>query len=93
MAAGKAAGVPSREGKKLLTDFTKTIDDFKRTTDKLAHALEHESAARPTSTRSTCATRSSRRWPRCASWATSSRRSVPSDLWPLPTYREMLFIK
>ena len=25
--------------------------------------------------------------------AMRSRRSVPADLWPLPTYREMLFIK
>ena len=24
---------------------------------------------------------------------TSSRRIVADDLWPLPTYREMLFIK
>src|SRR5437763_404697 len=42
VAAVKAAGGRSAEGKKLLDTITKLTDDFKRRTDKLAKALEHE---------------------------------------------------
>ena len=43
--------------------------------------------------RSTCATRSSRRWTPSASAADELERIVADDLWPLPKYQEMLFIK
>ena len=42
VAAVKAAGGKSVEGKKLLDALTKLTDEFKRRTDKLAKALEHE---------------------------------------------------
>ena len=45
-----------------------------------------------TKPRTTC-TRSCRRcWP-CASVADDLEGIVADDLWPLPTYQEMLFIK
>ena len=43
--------------------------------------------------RSTCATRSSRRWTRVREVADRLERIVADDLWPLPKYWEMLFIK
>ena len=39
------------------------------------------------------ASTSSRRWPRCAQLGDKLETIVADDLWPLPTYREMLFIK
>jgi glutamine synthetase len=93
VAALKAAGVTSRESKKLLTDLTKTSDDLKRTADKLADALLHEgngSAHKHAKfMRDTVV-------PLMATLRESGDKietMTPSDLWPLPTYREMLFIK
>lgn len=54
VAAVKAAGGRSVEGKRTLGELTTLIDEFGRRTDKLA---------------------------------------IPHELWPLITYREMLFIK
>jgi glutamine synthetase len=91
--AAKGAGVVSRESKKLLTELAKLSDDFKRTTDKLADALEHEG---------TGSTLKHAKYMRdtIVPLMTTLREQgdkletiVPSDLWPLPTYREMLFIK
>jgi glutamine synthetase len=93
VAAGKSAGVVSREGKKMLTDLTKTTDDLKRTTDKLATALEHESAG---STHKHAKYMRDTIVPLMATLrelGDKLENAVPSDLWPLPTYREMLFIK
>jgi glutamine synthetase len=92
VAAGKAAGVVSAESKKLLTDFTKTIDAFRKTTDKLADALDHSGGSaekhakymRDTIVPTMNALREI---------GDKLETTVPSGLWPLPTYREMLFIK
>jgi glutamine synthetase len=93
VSATKAAGVTSREGKKLLVDLNKVVDEFKRTTDKLAVALEHEGAG---STYKHAKYMRDTIVPIMASLRELGDKieiSVPSDLWPLPTYREMLFIK
>jgi glutamine synthetase len=92
VAAVKAAGGVSKEGKKLLDKTTKLVDDFRLRTDKLAQALEahvggtekHAKYMRDTIVP-----------------AMNDLRDIgdqlevvmPSELWPLPTYREMLFIK
>ena len=93
VSAAKAAGVTSREGKKLLTDLSKATDDFKRTADKLAAALEHESAG---STHKHAKYMRDTVVPLMATLREIGDKLetiVPYDLWPLPTYREMLFIK
>ena len=92
VAAVKAAGGASVQGKKLLATYTKLVDQFKAQTDGWRRCST-TAAARPRSTRSTCATRSSRRWPSCARSATRSKCSRRTRPWPLPTYREMLFVK
>jgi len=92
VSAGKAAGVVSGEAKKLLTSFTKTIDAFRKSTDKLAAGLEHGGGSaekhakymRDTIVPAMAGLRE---------LGDAIETVVPSNTWPLPTYREMLFIK
>jgi glutamine synthetase len=92
VAAVKAAGGVARETKKLLTDLTKLVDEFRIRTNALARLLEHvgedaEKHARYFRDKIVPAMAALREI------GDSLETSVPHDLWPLPTYREMLFIK
>jgi glutamine synthetase len=92
VAATKAAGATSREGKKLLDGLTKLIDRFKAQADKLADALEHSS----TSTEKHAKYMRDTVVPAMATlreFGDQIELVVPHEIWPLPTYREMLFIK
>jgi glutamine synthetase len=93
VAAAKAGGVQSKEGKKLLAELVKTLDTLKLTSDKLSSALEHSSNG---------GTYKHAKYMRDAivplmnnlrEHADKLETLVPSEYWPLPTYREMLFIK
>jgi glutamine synthetase len=93
VAAVKAAGGKSIEGKKALDKLTKLIDEFKRRADRLEHALEHESNGssekhakhyRDVVVPAMAALRES---------GDALELMVPHGTWPLATYREMLFIK
>jgi glutamine synthetase len=92
VAAGKAAGIQSKEAKKLLASLTKTIDGFKGTTDKLAASLEHHSSSAEKHAKymrdTVIPTMNTLR-----ELGDRIETAVPSSQWPLPTYREMLFIK
>jgi glutamine synthetase len=93
VAAGKSAGVVSKEGKKLLTDFTRLVDNFKKTADKLAHDADHSNSG---STEKHARYMRDTIVPGMAVLRELGDRietTVPSGEWPLPTYREMLFIK
>jgi glutamine synthetase len=93
VAAVKAAGGRSSEGKKVLDRVTKLTDDFKRRTDKLRHALEHEANGD--------AAKHARHFRDVVIPAMETLREagdeleliLPHETWPLATYREMLFIK
>jgi len=93
VAAVKAAGGRSVEGKKTLDRLTKLIDDFKRRTDKLQYTLEHEANGD--------AARHARHFRDVVIPAMVALREagdelelvMPHETWPLATYREMLFIK
>jgi glutamine synthetase len=92
VAAGRAAGVVSGETKKLLVGFTRTIDAFRKATDKLATALDHvggsaEKHAKYMRDTVIPAMNGLREF------GDAIETTVPSNTWPLPTYREMLFIK
>ncbi len=93
VAAVKAAGATTRESKKTLDELVKLADEAKVRVDKLQELLEHEGNGDPE---------------KHAKWfrdevipaMTALRETgdalesiVPHDLWPLPTYREMLFVK
>ncbi len=93
VAAVKAAGGKSIEGKKVLDRLTKLTDDFKRRADKLQYALEHEANGD--------AVKHARHFRDVVIPAMATLREagdeleliLPHETWPLATYREMLFIK
>jgi glutamine synthetase len=93
VAAVKAGGGTSVEGRKLLTKVTKLTDEFKKRTDKLEAALSHNGNG--------SAEKHARHYRDAVVPAMSALREVsdqlesviPHELWPLPTYREMLFVK
>jgi glutamine synthetase len=92
VSAVKNAGGKSVEGKRTLDALTKLTDEFKRRTDKLRHALEHEGASsekhakhfRDVVVPGMAALRDA---------GDELELMIPHESWPLPTYREMLFIK
>jgi glutamine synthetase len=92
VAAAKAGGVPSKEGKKHLSQLVKLIDSFRSQTDKLEAALEHNSAS---AERHAKYMRDSvvPAMVRLREIGDQIELMVPHELWPLPTYREMLFVK
>jgi glutamine synthetase len=90
-AVTKAGGV-TRQGKKLLTTFTKLVDNFKAQADVLATLLEHASP----STEKHAKHMRDKVIPamnRLRELGDQMELVMPHELWPLPTYREMLFIK
>jgi glutamine synthetase len=92
VAAVKAAGSQSAEGKKLLAKTVKLTDEFKKRTDKLQLALEHHGGD---------AGKHAKHFRDVVIPAMTALRAtsdvletmIPHGGWPLATYREMLFIK
>ena len=92
VAAVKAAGGTSKEGKKLLDRLTKLVDQFRQQTDALAASLDHGSSSTEKHAKYTRDTVV----PEMAALRDLGDQIellIPHELWPLPTYREMLFIK
>jgi glutamine synthetase len=92
VAAVKAAGSPSKEGKKLLGHLVNLLDQFRAQTDKLAASLDHSSS----STEKHAKYMRDTVVPGMATLRELGDQielMIPHQLWPLPTYREMLFIK
>jgi len=93
VAAVKAAGGKSVEGKKTLDVLTRHVDELRRRTDKLAHALDHDGNG--------SAEKHAKHFRDVVIPAMGALREtgdqlelmVPHGTWPLATYREMLFIK
>src|SRR5438045_8672280 len=93
VAAVKAAGGKSVEGKKLLDQLTARTDDLKRRSDKLSKALDHESDGD--------AVKHARHFRDVVVPAMADLREtgdqvelmMPHETWPLATYREMLCLK
>jgi glutamine synthetase len=92
VAAVKGAGGSSKEGKKLLDRLVKLVDQFRVQTEKLAEALEHTTTSAEKHAKYTRDTIV----PAMAALRELGDQIeliIPHELWPLPTYREMLFIK
>ena len=92
VAAVKAGGGRSAQGKGLLADYSKLVDRFKARTDTLAELLDHtggsaEKHAKFMRDKVIPAMNKLRE--------TGDEIEVltPHAIWPLPTYREMLFVK
>jgi glutamine synthetase len=92
VSAVRSAGGSSVQGKKLLSKYSKLVDRFKAQTDALETLLGHSSAS---------AEKHARHMRDKIVPAMSVLREIgdeievltPHELWPLPTYREMLFVK
>jgi glutamine synthetase len=91
--AVNAAGGESTEGKKALDGLAGLTNTFKQRTDALAAALDHEGNG--------SAAGHAKHFRDAVVPAMASLREtgdslevvIPHDLWPLATYREMLFVK
>jgi glutamine synthetase len=92
VAAVRAGGAKSPQSKKLLMSYTKLVDKFKAQTDGLTAALDHNGGS---------AEKHAKYMRDKIVPAMSKLREVgdeievltPHEIWPLPTYREMLFVK
>ncbi|MEQ1910875.1 MAG: glutamine synthetase type III, partial [Vicinamibacterales bacterium] len=92
VSAVKAAGSKTAEGKKLLAKMVKLTDEFKKRTDKLEATLDHTSSStekhakhfRDAVVPAMMALRET---------SDALESTIPHGMWPLATYREMLFIK
>jgi glutamine synthetase len=93
VAAVKAAGGRSVEGKKTLDALVKLTDEFRKRTEKLSKALDHEGNG--------AAEKHAKHYRDAVVPAMAALREtgdelelmIPHGTWPLATYREMLFIK
>jgi len=92
VSAVRSAGGSTKEAKKVLTAFTQLVDKLRAGTERLAKATEHHSSS---SEKHAKFTRDA-----IVPLMTALREvgdqievMMPHELWPLPTYREMLFIK
>jgi glutamine synthetase len=91
-AAVRAGGASSPQTKKLLAAYTKLVDRFRTQTDALAGLLEHSGAS---------AEKHAKYMRDKIVPAMNKLRETgdeielltPHETWPLPTYREMLFVK
>jgi glutamine synthetase len=89
----KAAGASAKESRKMLDGICRLTDECKVRVDRLQAVLEHESNG--------SAEKHAKYFRDKVVPAMEALREtgdhleciVPHDLWPLPTYREMLFIK
>ena len=92
VAAVRAGGASSVQGKKLLSTYTKLVDKFKAQTDVLAGILAHaggssEKHAKYMRDKVVPAMAKLREL------GDQIEELTPHEIWPLPTYREMLFVK
>ncbi len=92
VAAAKAGGVPSKEAKKHLTQLVKLVDTFKAQTDKLDAAAAHGGGSADKHAkymRDTVVPAMAK----LRDLGDQLELMMPHEMWPLPTYREMLFVK
>jgi glutamine synthetase len=92
VAAVREAGGSTREASRLLDRITGLVDEFRIRTDRLAKTLEHQS---PSAYKHSQHMRDDVVPAMVALRETGDAIEflVPHELWPLPSYREMLFIK
>ena len=92
ISAAKAGGLASKQARGLLATLVKLTDKLKSTADALARALEHNGS----DTHAHAKYFRDKVIPLMATLretGDSLELNIPHEIWPLPTYREMLFIK
>jgi len=93
VAAVKAAGATSKETRRALDQLVKLTDECKQRVDKLQELLEHEGNGGVEKHAKYFRDKVVPAMATLREAGDNLEAIVPHDLWPLPTYREMLFIK
>jgi glutamine synthetase len=93
VAAVKAAGSVSKEGKKTLDQLVKLTDEFKQKTDKLQELLGHDGNGSVEKHAKFFRDKVVPAMVALRETGDALETIVPHEVWPLPTYREMLFIR
>jgi len=91
--AVSAAGCDSKGGRDLLAEVCDLVSEFKATIDALARINDHETPAAKLEHARMMRDRVLPAMSAVRGLADRLEKLVPDDLWPLPKYREMLFIK
>jgi glutamine synthetase len=93
VAAVKAGGRTSLSGKKLLASYTKLVDKFAAASGALEQALAHAGGGSAEKHAKYMRDKVVPAMARLRELGDQIEVSTPHDIWPLPTYREMLFVK
>jgi glutamine synthetase len=93
VSAVKAAGASAKESKKALDEVTKMVDECRTRTLALQKLLEHEGNGDPVKHAKYFRDKVIPAMTALRDAGDALESVVPQDLWPLPTYREMLFVK
>jgi glutamine synthetase len=93
VAAVKAGGGTSASGKKLLASYTKLVDKFLAQTNALEQALSHASGGSAEKHAKYMRDKVVPAMAKLREFGDQIELSTPHEIWPLPTYREMLFVK
>ena len=93
VAAVKAGGGSSASGKKLLAYYTKLVDKFLAQTNVLEAALSHQASGGAEKHAKYMRDKVVPAMAKLREIGDEIEASTPHEIWPLPTYREMLFVK
>ena len=93
VSAVKAAGGSAKEAKKALDKLVSLTENCKTTVDKLQHLLEHEANGDAGKHAKYFRDKVIPTMVALREIGDSLESVVPHDVWPLPTYREMLFVR
>jgi glutamine synthetase len=93
VAAVKAAGASAKETRRALDEICKLTDQGKQLVDKLHDLLEHEGNGDAEKHAKYFRDKVIPAMTALREVGDNLENAVPQNLWPLPTYREMLFVK
>jgi glutamine synthetase len=93
VAAVKAGGGTSLSGRKLLSSYTKLVDKFQAQTSVLEQALTHASNGSAEKHAKYMRDKVVPAMAKLRELGDAIEVNTPHEIWPLPTYREMLFVK
>jgi glutamine synthetase len=93
VAAVKAAGAIAKEARRALDEIVKLTDEAKIRVDKLQSLLEHEGNGDPQKHAKYFRDKVIPAMDALRETGDALESVTPHDIWPLPTYREMLFVK
>jgi len=91
--ATKAAGIDASAQLEALKELASTVTEFQKATAALEHELAHEHTGDPYAHAKATRDGVLPKMVELRALGDKLETLVSDDLWPLPTYREMLFIK